>query len=241
MLLFPTIGSGFTPPFESVRGTVLAQLESLKRYQVDIVPTETPDLLIRHWQDGTFWRQEWILTQSQERTSLLLAAVGQGDILNASFPAYRSIPLPLLSIWSPATRPWWNAYRIDTGVMNYGFLEDRPSLIIGADYGQTKVPQLWLDNERFTPLRLLLPENDLKWANYQKVGNHWLPGRMIVTFPDTNPYAFTITWRGVNAVLSQELFSREIFLATYGGQHSLNYIPGSIRPFFDRFPQVVAP
>jgi hypothetical protein len=241
LLLFPTLGSGFTPSFENVRKALHVQLEGLSRYQVDITPIDTSDLLIRYWQDGPLWRQEWILTHSRERTSLLLAAIGRGETLNASFPEYRSIPLPFLTFWNPASRPWWDAYRINTSILTYGFLDDRPSLIIGAEYGQTKVPQLWVDNERFTPLRLLLPEFDLKWKNYQKVGNHWLPGAMVVTFPDTDPYAFTITWRGVNAAMSHDRFSRENFLTTYGLQHSLNYIPGSIRPLFDRFPQSVAP
>jgi hypothetical protein len=241
LLLVPMVASGFTPTFESVRSSLHGQLESLKGYQVDAVPEVDSSLLIRHWQEGMLWRQEWILNPDTDRTTLLLAAVGQGRTLQASFPDYRSIPLPFLSIWHPLSRSWWDAYRINTKVMNYQFLDDRPCLVIGADYGQTRTPQLWVDNERSTPLRLLVPEFDIQWLNYHRVGNYWLPKTMVVTFPDSGPHKLELAWRGVNNPVTHGPFSKEALLSTYAGQRSLQYVPGSVRPLFDRFPKATAP
>ena len=241
LFLVPAAASGFMPSFETVRSGLHGQLESLKNYQVDLVPAGDRSLLIRHWQEGPLWRQEWVMNPETERATLLLAAVGQGRMLSASFPEYRSIPVPFVSLWHPLSRAWWDEHRIDTRVMSYQFLEERPSLVIGAVYGQTRAPQLWVDNERFTLLRLLTPEHDLRWSDYQRIGNHWLPKAMVVAFPDMDPMLLEISWRGVNTAMTQDRFSKESFAATYAGQRSLQYVPSTVRPLFDRFPQAVRP
>jgi hypothetical protein len=240
LLLLPAPGQGFMPAIESVQSALHKQFASLDSYRVDIVPLEDPTLLIRHWQEGGLWRQEWVSHPDTEQSTLLLAAVGQGRTLNGSFPMYRSIPLPFLSFWHPLSRTWWETYRINTSVMSYQFLDDRPALVIGAEYGQTRIPQLWVDNQRHTPLRLLTPEFDLQWASYHRVGNHWLPKKMIITFPDTDPFSLDIAWRGVNIGLTPDRFSREALFSTYGSRYPLGFFPGPARPLFDRFPQALA-
>jgi hypothetical protein len=238
LLLLPGMALAFTPTFESVRTSMAEQMEGLKDYQVDLVPAFDRTLLIRHWQSGQLWRQEW--TQDDGAKRLLVAALGQGGTLSASFPGYRAMPLPLLWQWRQASRSMIETWRINTGVMSYQFLEDRPCLVLGAEYGQTSLPQLWVDNELTVPLRLIVPGIDLRWLSYHKVGNLWLPARLVVLFPDTDAFAFEVNWRSVNAAMAPELFSKDRFLSAYGGQRAISQLPPSIQPLFDRFPKTSA-
>jgi hypothetical protein len=238
LLLLPGMALAFAPTFESVRTSIADQMEGLKDYQADIVPAFDRTLLIRHWQMGQLWRQEWIQDDGSRR--LLVAALGQGGTLSVSFPAYRAMPLPLLWQWRQASRGMADAWRINTAVTSYQFLEDRPCLVFGAEYGQTALPQLWVDNELTVPLRLIVPGLDLRWLGYHKVGNLWLPARMVVLFPDTDAFAFEVNWRSVNAAMAPELFSRDRFLSAFGGQRAISPLPPSIQPLFDRFPKTSA-
>lgn len=86
---------------------------------------------------------------------------------------------------------------VDVGVTSLGLMEDRVVFVIGADYPDDSVSQVWVDKERFVPLRWInvdssgdtesVPERfDFVYRNWQNVDGVWYP-MQIDTFHNQAP------------------------------------------------------
>ncbi|MFP4315677.1 MAG: hypothetical protein ACLFQR_05590 [Desulfovibrionales bacterium] len=228
----------FMPPLQEIKKGLESEYSSLNSYQAEFRLRQDPLLSIRLWKEGPFWRQEWV--EEDEETGsprLLCASIGQGERLLLSYPEYRSVSKPVLWYWPPQGSSWMEHLSVDTSVSSYQFFKDRPALVYGATYGQLRRPQVWLDNERLVPLRLIRGDLELQWFEYVRVGNFWLPKVLGIVFPDAEPLNFDILWRRVNTPIPQEVFSRESFQQAYAPFQFSRDMPRIFRLLFERFPQ----
>jgi outer membrane lipoprotein-sorting protein len=75
-----------------------------------------------------------------------------------------------------------NTLKIDLSKVNESTWDGRPVYVVGADLGNERTPQLWIDKERLVVLRQIFAANDTLFIdshlkNYQKVGNSWVAPR----------------------------------------------------------------
>ena len=77
------------------------------------------------------------------------------------------------------------SYNVDTGITSLGKFEDRVVYVIGAQFPDESVSQLWVDKESLLPLRWLniaTPESqdrlEFIYRDWQKKDNLWYPTRI---------------------------------------------------------------
>jgi hypothetical protein len=72
-----------------------------------------------------------------------------------------------------------HALKIDISKVAQSTWDNRPVFIIGADPGNLRAPQVWVDTERLVVLRQIFPVNDTtfvdsQFKNYRPIGQSWI-------------------------------------------------------------------
>jgi len=106
-----------------------------------------------------------------------------------------------------------NDMGIDTGISSFGRFNDTLALVIGAQYPDESVSQVWVDKETFRPLRWiikteepLIREFEIRYLQWQETGGGWYPWR--VEFYENQMLVRQIA---VDRVSSEETIAREVF------------------------------
>lgn len=208
LLLHPGAAKAFFPKTQEVADKLNANYEKLGSWRVHLQLNGTWDQEIRCWRKKNLWRQEWV-DSAAGASRVLRAGVGSGRRISAVFPVSADIPFPPLNLdWVSAPRKEWRSLEIEDQVKSYQFLGDRPCIVLGAKYGQSERSQVWIDLERYVPLRLITPSGIIwRWAEYYSLGNHLLPTRLIIEFPQGKRFAFDLNWRQVGTEISRSRFS----------------------------------
>jgi len=75
--------------------------------------------------------------------------------------------------------------KIDTTKFHEETWEGRPVYVVGAEKGDTKSPQFWIDKERLLFVRLFAPAranptntDDIRFVNYQPLSGTWIAARV---------------------------------------------------------------
>ncbi len=94
-----------------------------------------------------------------------------------------------------------NGLGIDASVSSLGRMDDKVAYVVGANYPDLSVSQLWVDKKNFLPLRLLVKQNnngstiEARYFKWRKTGRVWFPMRIEV-YRDNQPI-YTICSRDV--------------------------------------------
>lgn len=75
---------------------------------------------------------------------------------------------------------------VDVSVSSLGKFDNRLALVVGAEFPDTSVPQIWVDKETFHPLRMIIPPApkpygtssgalEFRYADWQQIGKIWYP------------------------------------------------------------------
>lgn len=106
-----------------------------------------------------------------------------------------------------------NDMGIDTGISSFGRFNDTLALVIGAQYPDESVSQVWVDKETFRPLRWiiktgepLIREFEIRYLQWQETGGGWYPWR--VEFYENQMLVRQIA---VDRVSPEETIAREVF------------------------------
>lgn len=71
-----------------------------------------------------------------------------------------------------------NELKVDLSKVSETTFDGRPVYILGADVGNEKAPQLWIDKERLVVVRQIFAAGtryiDSQFKNYRKIGNSWI-------------------------------------------------------------------
>jgi len=102
---------------------------------------------------------------------------------------------------------------IDTGISSLGRFNNTLALVIGAQYPDDHVSQVWVDKETFRPLRWLVKtdeplirEFEIRYLQWQKTGGGWYPWR--IEFYENQMLVRLIT---VDRVFPEKMIARELF------------------------------
>ena len=108
---------------------------------------------------------------------LVRAEPGINDLLLLGFDVYAN---PLARTDSLLRRQGFDLARVHEDT-----LEGRRMLVVGANAGETRRKQFWVDAERMLFVRLLEPDprdstraQDIRFTNYQQRGNGWIATRV---------------------------------------------------------------
>ncbi len=208
LLLLAGAAYALFPDTGEVADELKAKYEELESWQVELGLNGTSEHTIQCWRDGDHWRQEWIAA-TENGTRVVRAAVGSGQRIEGVYPASPSAPHPPLRLfWLKDPKQAWQRMAIQDQVMSYQFLEDRPCLVLGAEYGDPRSSQVWIDLERRVPLRLVAPSGiTWRWSEYYSLGNHLLPTRLRIAFPQGKSFSFDVQWHQVGTEIDSSLFS----------------------------------
>lgn len=73
---------------------------------------------------------------------------------------------------------------VDVSVSSLGRFQDKIAYVLGAEYPDESVPQVWVEKDTFMPLRWIVigkTENDnleIRYGQWSKKGNLWYPGHI---------------------------------------------------------------
>lgn len=205
-------GQAFFPKAQEVAEDLKAEFKGLESWRVELALNGTSDHRIRCWRKGDLWRQEWFGPRDNS-TRVLRAALGKGQRIDAVHPSSANIPYPPLRLaWLAAPEKEWERLAINDEVKSYQFLGDRPCIVLGAKQGDMRSSQIWIDLERHVPLRLVAPSGiTWRWSKYYSLGNHLLPTRQRIAFPQGKRFHFDLKWHKVGTEISESRFSPENF------------------------------
>ncbi len=98
-------------------------------------------------------------------------------LLVLGFDVYKQSPETTLKIVQ--------SQKIDTSKFHEETWEGRPVYVVGAEKGDTKSPQFWIDKERLLFVRLFEPAranpaetDDIRFVNYQPLSGTWIAARV---------------------------------------------------------------
>ncbi len=198
----------FFPETKEVADKIATRYEGLKSWRVELGLNGTSDSRIRCWRKDNLWRQKWV-DASGNSSRLVRAAVGSGQRIDAVHPPSMDAPYPPLRLdWLTAPEKEWERLAIEDGVKSYQFLGDRPCIVLGAEHGDERSSQIWIDLERYVPLRLIAPSGiQWRWSEYYSLGNHLLPTQLGLVFPQGKRFVFDLEWRQVATEMDRSRFS----------------------------------
>jgi hypothetical protein len=102
---------------------------------------------------------------------------------------------------------------IDLAVVSFGRFKDRIAYVVGARYPDISVPQLWIDKETFSPIRLILgggeehPEKEIVYTEYRALDKrNRYPSRILFLEKGTLVRMNVLEAFEINANVSDQLF-----------------------------------
>jgi len=104
---------------------------------------------------------------------------------------------------------------VDISVSSLGKFEGQPAFVVGAEYPDETLPQVWIATETFQPLRMIIPGGsslhntdflEIRYSQWQKIGKIWYP--MWIEFIQDGAIVRTIE---VNDYQVDPAFSKDVF------------------------------
>lgn len=206
LLLAALPALAFTPDDAELSTKLAKEYGGLSSWKVDVSFPAHPGVQASIWQHGLQWRQEW---KSIDQPGKAIS-VGFGGQAAASCPA--DFPLPLTLFWNlPSPVAKWKALGVDNSTGGFGFHGDFPSYILGADAGEEQKPQVWLNNESMSLLRVRLASGsgylEFSYSDYTMLGGFDVPGKGNILLPDGESVDFVMEWSLLNKAVDPSLYS----------------------------------
>jgi hypothetical protein len=104
---------------------------------------------------------------------------------------------------------------VDISVSSLGKFEGQPAFVVGAEYPDETLPQVWIDMGTFQPVRMIIPSGsasystdflEIRYSQWQKIGKIWYPMRIEFVQDGT-----TVRTIEVNGYQVDPNFSKDVF------------------------------
>ncbi|MGD2186628.1 MAG: hypothetical protein PVI71_10890 [Desulfobacterales bacterium] len=104
---------------------------------------------------------------------------------------------------------------IDISVSSLGKFEGQIAFVLGAEYPDESLPQVWIDMQTFHPLRLIIPSGsstystdilEIRYSDWRKIGNIWYPMRTEFIQDSITVRAIEVNDYQVNPTFSKDIF-----------------------------------
>jgi hypothetical protein len=138
---------------------------------------------------------------------------------------------------------------IDVSISSLGKFDDRLALVIGAEFPDETVPQIWVDKESFRPQRLIIPSADnghsgileFRYTDWQLIGKTWYPMKIEFLQDGTTVRAVEVRNYQINPNFSEDIFDIGRLMSEYrrsdetsahsGNQEGLSEVQKTIEEF----------
>ncbi len=205
-LLVCSPARAFFPSDQDIDETMYRNYGALTSYEAVITFPSEPgtSLTLRRGYDR--WQQTFSCADGN--ATVAAESVGQYFKTIAQCPQNGDMPVSVLQLWAPddPVNDWMSA-GFSNGTRSYGFYEDTPVFVFGAQAGDENSPQIWFDNENFVPLKIILGAGrSITFGGYSKFAGFILPHSGTLTSGDET-VDFRIEWKGIRKKIASALFS----------------------------------
>lgn len=112
---------------------------------------------------------------------------------------------------------------VDVTVSSLGKFDDRLALVVGAEFPDETVPQVWVDKDTFQPLRMIIPaahDNrtgilEIRYADWLQIGNTWYPMQIEFIQDGTLVRAVEVSNFQINPDFSEDEFDIARLMSEY--------------------------
>jgi hypothetical protein len=120
---------------------------------------------------------------------------------------------------------------LDVTVSSLGRFEGKPCYVLGAQYPDLSLPQIWIEKDTFLPFRWLVPELspgsarkpiEFKYLDWQKKGKAWYPMHIQIMEGKLPTREIYVEGLQVNPTLDGSLFDIGYLKKRYPGSAAIN-------------------
>ncbi|ACS79861.1 hypothetical protein Desal_1799 [Maridesulfovibrio salexigens DSM 2638] len=196
----------FFPSDEDVNETMYQKYGALNSFEAELTFPSEPGtkLVIKRGHDH--WQQTF--TEAGSNATVEAKSVGQYFKTIAQCPATVEMPVSMLQFWAPDDPVSdWMSIGMNNATKSYGFHEDTPAFVFGAEQGDDRSPQIWFDNENFAPLKVVLgPQQEISFGTYSKFAGFMLPHTGTLKMGE-DVLDFNIQWKSIRKKMAPAVFS----------------------------------
>lgn len=247
LIMAPAVPAGaFFPSLSSLSAKIESQSQRLRSYQVrwHVQTDETAanaTSRVSMVQSGLAWYQEWATRLNGGKGKVIAACLGRETDIMAAYPAdTSSFPMPPLFYWhAPDLSVLGAELGADLTRKRYAFFRGRPCLVLGA----LGAGQIWLDNERQVPVRLVSGPKSwtLEFSRYTQLQGLWIPRALRVVFSNGTAVHGELKWGAPNSPRIRSVLNSETFRQRFNGFAPPKDTDDTLELFRRDFSQAVAP
>ncbi len=124
-----------------------------------------------------------------------------------------------LFVWMPPNPvETWKSWGVDNATSVYGFCEDAPCYILGAESDDSTLPSVFLNNEDMSPIQIRynssLGSTTIQFSEYRTLGGFRVPQKVVATQGEETFLNAKVKWIGVNRADDEMLYARDALSAT---------------------------
>jgi len=205
-LFFSSTARAFFPSDEGIDETMHQKYGALISYEAELTFPSEPGttLVIKRGHDH--WLQTFIEVGSN--ATVEAKSVGQYFKTISQCPAGVGMPVPILQFWAPDDPVSdWMSIGLTNATKSYGFHEDTPAFVFGAEQGDDISPQVWFNNENFAPLKAILgARQEITFGTYSKFAGFMLPHTGTLKMGE-EALDFNIQWKSIRKKMSPAIFT----------------------------------
>ncbi|NDV27252.1 hypothetical protein [Desulfovibrio sp. JC010] len=196
----------FFPSDEGIDETMYRKYGALTSYEAELTFPSEPGttLVIKRGHDH--WQQTF--TETGTNATVTAKSVGQYFKTIAQCPPAADMPVSMLQFWAPDDPVAdWMEMGMTNATKSYGFFDDIPAFVFGAEQGDDNSPQIWFNNENFAPIRIVLaPQREVRFGTYSKFAGFMLPHTGIMKVGEET-LDFNIQWKSIRKKIAPAEFA----------------------------------
>ncbi|QGY40690.1 hypothetical protein GM415_11330 [Pseudodesulfovibrio cashew] len=204
--LFALPAAAFVPDDGELAAQVRKIYGPLSSWEAEMTFPEYPGVAVHLWYARGKWRQEW-------RAGTSAVAVGRnGNVVAECTPD--GFPLSPMFVWmTPDPVGTWKSWGVDNATRNFGFCDEQPCYLLGAEPGDETLPTVRLNNEDMAVLLVRYASGggmiSVGYGDYRTLGGFRVPQTVTTTFADGQVLEAKVKWIAVNRADGEELYDRD--------------------------------
>lgn len=197
--------SAFTPNDEELGRQIRKVYGPLTSWEAEMVFPEYPGVSVHLWYARGKWRQEW-------KAGDVARGVGMnGNIVGKCTTG--EFPVSPMFVWMvPNPIETWRSWGVDNATRVYGFCDDAPCMMLGAEPGEDTLPAVHLNNEDMAPLLIRYPTEKgmttVRFSEYRTKSGFRVPQKVTVDMAEESLVGI-VKWKSVLDADSPELYARD--------------------------------
>lgn len=206
LVLVAVPASAFTPNNEELNQAIRKNYGPLSSWEAEMSFPEYPGVVAHLWYARGKWRQEWKAGDTAK-------AVGINDSVVASCTPGDFAQSPMFVWMVPNPVETWIGWGVDNATSVFGFCEDTPCYMLGAEPDDATSPAVFLNNEDMSPLQIRYVSESglttLQYSDYKTLGGFRVPQKVTMTFGSDSVLKADVKWIAVNRADDEMLYARD--------------------------------